>query len=121
MSVPNKNSNIEKFFFPIGEAAEIIGVSQSSIRYWEKTFDELTPRKTSKGTRFFSPKDIELLKLIRHLVKERGLTIKGARQKLKDNREETIHTWEIVKRLQHVKEELTAICNEMDTSYVTDK
>jgi len=121
MRVLNKKSNIEKVFFSIGEAAEIIGVSASSIRYWEKMFDELIPRKTEKGTRLFSRQDIELLKLIHHLVKERGMTIKGVRQKLKENREETIHTWEIVRRLQYVKAELTAICNEMDRSYVTDK
>ena len=119
--VPYKNPKIEKVFFYIGEVAEIIGVSQSSIRYWEKSFNELAPRKSSKGTRLFSQNDIELLKLIYHLVKERGLTIKGARKKLQDNREETINTWEIVKRLQHIKEELTAICEEMEMPYATDK
>jgi DNA-binding transcriptional MerR regulator len=115
------NPKIEKIFFSIGETAEMIGVSQSSIRYWEKTFNELTPRKSSGGTRLFSQNDIELLKLIHHLVKERGLTIKGARKKLKDNREETINTWELVKHLQHVKEELIAIYEEMDIPNATDK
>jgi DNA-binding transcriptional MerR regulator len=119
--VSGKNSHIEKVFYSIGETAGIIGVSPSSIRYWEKMFHELTPRKSSKGTRSFSPDDLELLKLIHHLVKERGMTIKGARQKLKGNREETINTWEIVKRLQHIKEELTAISKEMDTGYATDQ
>lgn len=116
-----KNQHIEKVFYSIGEAAAIIGVSPSSIRYWEKMFRELAPRKSSKGTRLFSPDDLEMLRLIHHLVKERGMTIKGAQQKLKENREETVHTWEIVKRLTHIKEELIAIKKEMDTAYATDQ
>ena len=118
--MPGKSPNIEKIFFPIGEVAEIIGVTPSSIRYWENNFDELKPRKSSRGTRHFSQNDIELLKLICHLVKERGLTIKGARKKLKDNREETINNWEMVRSLQRVKEELTAIRDQLDELYATN-
>lgn len=107
--MPYKKPTIEKVFFSIGEVAEKVEVTPSSIRYWEKHFSELNPKTNEKGTRLFSPEDIETVKLIHHLVKERGMTIKGARQKLKDNKEETINNWEIVKRLRQIKEELTAI------------
>ncbi len=111
--MPYKNPKIEKVFFSIGEVAEIVGVTPSSIRYWESSFEELSPQKSSKGTRLFSKEDVETVKFIHHLVKERGLTIKGVQKKLKSNRQDAIDNWEIVKRLQKVKSELVAIRNEM--------
>lgn len=108
-SVPYKKPKIEKVIFTIGEVAEIIGENTSLIRYWENQFEALKPQKNKKGNRLFTKDDIELVKLIHHLVKERGLTLKGAKQKLKENREETIHNFEIVKRLQIVREELIGI------------
>ncbi|HZH73602.1 MAG TPA: MerR family transcriptional regulator [Mariniphaga sp.] len=113
MVVTNKKQ-IEKIFFTIGEVAQLLGVTPSSIRYWENNFDDLKPQKSSGGTRLFSKDDIETLKLINYLVKERGLTIKGARLKLKQNRSDTVNTWEIVKRLQTVREKLVDIKNGME-------
>ncbi len=104
-----KKPIIEKIIFTIGEVAEIIGENTSLIRYWENQFEALKPQKNKKGNRLFTKDDIELVKLIHHLVKERGLTLKGAKQKLKENREETIHNYEIVKRLQNVRDELIGI------------
>lgn len=115
--MPYKKPKIEKVFFTIGEVADVAGVSASTIRYWESNFDELTPEKSSKGTRLFSREDIEIVKFIHHLVKERGLTIKGAQQKIKDNRQDTINTWEIVKRLQRVRDELIAIKDELEDQH----
>ena len=104
-----KANKIEKVFFTIGEVAQMLEITPSSIRYWERIFDELSPHKSSGGTRLFSKDDIETLKLINYLVKERGLTIKGAKLKLKQNREDTINTWEIVKRLQIIRNKLVEI------------
>jgi DNA-binding transcriptional MerR regulator len=112
--VPYKKPKIEKIFFTIGEVAEMIGENTSLIRYWENQFDALKPQKNKKGNRLFTKDDIETVKLIHHLVKERGLTLKGAKQKLKDNREETINNFEIVKRLQSVREELIGIRDGLD-------
>lgn len=111
--MPYKKPTIEKVFFSIGEVADMIGENQSLIRYWENQFDALKPHKNKKGTRLFTREDIETLKLIHYLVKQRGLTLKGAKQKLKENREETINNYEIVKHLQKVREELIAIRDEM--------
>ena len=112
--MPYKKPKIEKIFFTIGEVAEMIGENTSLIRYWENQFDALKPQKNKKGNRLFTKDDIETVKLIHHLVKERGLTLKGAKQKLKDNREETINNFEIVKRLQSVREELIGIRDGLD-------
>jgi DNA-binding transcriptional MerR regulator len=111
--MPYKKPIIEKIFYSIGEVAEMIGENPSLIRYWENQFDALKPHKNKKGTRLFTKEDIETIKLIHHLVKERGLTIKGAQQKLKDNREETINNFEIVQRLQVVRQQLLEIRDEM--------
>ena len=102
-------------YYSIGEVAEMIDVTPSSIRYWESNFKELAPRTNAKGTRYFTKEDIETVKLINYLVKERGLTIKGAQQKLSDNKAETVNNWEIVRRLQEIKEELTGILEEMES------
>lgn len=112
--MPYKKPKIEKVIFTIGEVADMIGESTSMIRYWENQFDTLKPQKNKKGNRLFSKDDIDLVKLIFHLVKERGLTIKGANQKLKENRDETIHNYEIVKRLQNVRDELIGIRDGLD-------
>lgn len=112
--MPYKEKKIERVYFTIGEVAGILGVSPSSIRYWENNFDELTPQKSSGGTRLFSQDDIETLKLINYLVKERGLTIKGAQMELKNNRKGTAHTWDIVKKLKTVREKLVEIRNGLE-------
>jgi DNA-binding transcriptional MerR regulator len=111
--MPYKKPIIEKIFFSIGEVAEIIGENQSLIRYWENQFDALKPHKNKRGTRQFTKEDIETVKLIHHLVKERGMTLKGAQQKLKENKEATINNYEIVQRLQDVRQQLAEIRDEM--------
>lgn len=107
--MPYKKPKIEKVIFTIGEVADMIGEKPSLIRYWENNFDILKPQKNKKGNRLFTKDDIETVRLIHHLVKERGMTLKGAQQKLKENKDETVHNFEIVKRLQEIKEELIGI------------
>ena len=107
--MPYKKPKIEKVIYTIGEVAEMVGENTHTIRYWENQFEALKPQKNKKGNRLFTKNDIELVKLIYHLLKERGMTIHGARQKLKENREETINNFEIVKRLQNVKQQLIEI------------
>ena len=89
-------------------------VNTSTIRFWENEFDVIKPQKNKKGNRLFTSEDIEQIKLIYHLIKERGLTLKGAKQKLKDNREETLDNHEIVDRLRNIRQMLIDIRDEMD-------
>jgi len=76
----------EKLFYSMGEVAEMFDVNQSLIRYWGKQFDVLKPKRNKKGNRMFTPEDVETLKLIYHLVKERGMTLDGARRAMKARR-----------------------------------
>jgi DNA-binding transcriptional MerR regulator len=107
--VPYKKPKIEKIYYSIGEVADMFSVNVSHIRYWENQFDALKPYKNKKGNRMFTPGDVETIRLIYHLVRERKLTIEGARQKLKENPDDTINNFEIVKRLQEIKQELIEI------------
>ena len=96
----------EKRYYAIGEVAKAFGVNTSLIRFWEKEFDVLKPKKNAKGNRKFTPQDIKNLKLIYHLVKERGFTLDGAKTHLKDGKKETLNNFEIISKLEGIKEQL---------------
>ena len=96
----------EKRYYTIGEVASIFEVNTSLIRFWEKEFDILKPKKNKKGNRLFTPKDVENLRIIYHLVKERGFTLKGAQTKLRENKEDTAKVAEVVHRLKTIKQAL---------------
>lgn len=99
----------EKLYYDIGEVARAFGVNTSLIRYWEKEFDILKPKKNAKGNRRFTPRDIDNLRLIYHLVKERGYTLEGAKGYLKVAKDEVLNNFEIIQRLEVVKAELLRI------------
>ena len=83
--------------------------NESLLRFWEKEFPQLNPKKGGRGIRQYRKEDIETVKLIYHLVKERGMTLPGARQRMKDNKEATIRNFEIVDRLRAIREELVGM------------
>ena len=101
--MPYKEKTIEKLYYSIGEVAKTLNVNVSLVRFWEKEFDILQPKKNKKGNRMFTAADFENLKLIFHLVKERGFTLEGAKNKLKENKEDTINNFEIISRLKEIR------------------
>jgi len=101
--MPYKKPEIKKLYYSIGEVAEIFDVNTSLIRFWEKEFDIIKPKKNAKGNRMFTEADVNNFFIIYHLVKERGFTLQGAKEKLKNNKEDTINQIEIVKSLTEVK------------------
>lgn len=101
--MPYKESKVEKLYYSIGEVANIFNVNTSLIRFWEKEFDIIKPKKNKKGNRFFTKQDIDNFYLIYHLVKERGMTLSGAKKKIKENKEDTINNIEVIKSLQEIK------------------
>lgn len=105
--------NSSRLYYSIGEVAEMFGVNESLLRFWEKEFDIITPRKTEKGTRYYRKEDIEVIKLIYYLVKEKGMTLAGAKKKLKENKEGVIRNHEIIDRLQAIRNELIGIRDEL--------
>jgi DNA-binding transcriptional MerR regulator len=107
--MPYKEKKVEKLYYSIGEVAGMFKVNASLIRFWEKEFDIIKPKKNKKGNRFFTIQDIDNIQLIYHLVKERGLTLSGAKKKLKDNREDTNNNYELVKTLTQISAMLLEI------------
>lgn len=101
----------EKLFYSMGEVAELFDVNQSLIRHWEKQFDVLRPKRNKKGNRLFSPQDVEYLKQIYHLVKERGMTLDGARKALRRHRADSgvPRDAELMERLQHIRSMLVEV------------
>lgn len=99
----------EKRYYGIGEIAKAFKVNTSLIRFWEKEFDILKPKKNAKGNRKFTPEDLKNLKLIYHLVKERGFTLEGAKTHLKDEQKNALNTYEIIDKLEKIKAQLIKI------------
>ncbi|MEM6721541.1 MAG: MerR family transcriptional regulator [Bacteroidota bacterium] len=99
----------DKLYYSIGEVAKAFGVNTSLIRFWEKEFDEIQPKKNAKGNRKFTPEDIKHLELIYHLVKERGFTLEGAKVHLKEEKKKTLSNFEIIRKLQQIRAELVKI------------
>lgn len=103
----------EKRYYGIGEVAKAFGVNTSLIRFWEKEFDVLKPKKNAKGNRKFTPEDIKNLKLIYHLVKERGFKLAGAKIHLKEEKQKTLNNFEIISKLEDIRSKLIKIKNQM--------
>ena len=102
-----------KIYYTMGEVSEMFDVNPSLIRFWEQKFDILKPDKNKKGNRLFSPRDVENLKLIYHLVKENGMTLAGAAKRLRENREGVEHNLEIIERLQRMRAMLMEVREEL--------
>lgn len=92
----------------------MFNVNTSLIRFWEKEFNIIKPKKNKKGNRLFTPEDIDNFHIIFYLVKEKGLTLTGAKLKMKENKEDTVNKFEIIKNLKNIKEELLKIKDNLD-------
>lgn len=103
----------DKRYYSIGEIAKAFDVNASLIRFWDKEFELLKPKKNAKGNRMFTPEDVTHLKLIYHLVKERGFTLEGARTHLKEGQKKTLDKFEIISKLEAIKMQLNAIKSEL--------
>ena len=103
----------DKRYFSIGELAKAFDVNASLIRFWDKEFDILKPKKNAKGNRMFTQEDVKNLQLIYHLVKERGFTLEGAKTHLKEGQKKTLDKFEIIRKLESIKTQLTDIKNEL--------
>lgn len=104
-----------KLYYSIGEVAEMFDLPESLLRYWEKMFPEsITPNKAGRGIRQYRKEDIENIRIIHHLVKEKGMTLAGTRQVLKKNKTGTVQSAEVVNRLRAIREELVKMKRELD-------
>jgi DNA-binding transcriptional MerR regulator len=101
--MPYKEKKVEKLFYAIGEVAEMLNVPVSTVRFWENEFDILKPRKNKKGNRLFTAGDIKNLRIIYHLVKEKGMTLAGVKKQLASKWDETDYKYEIGESLKNIK------------------
>lgn len=112
--VYNPNKEL-KLYYSIKEVATMFDVPETLLRYWEKMFPEtITPKKAGRGIRQYRKEDIESIRIVYHLVKEKGMTLAGAKQALKENKTGTIQTLEIANRLKFIREELMKMKKELE-------
>jgi len=100
---------MEKLFYSISEVAKMFGINQSNLRFWEKEFKQLKPKRNDKGTRFYTPDDIQTIKQIIYLTTEQKLTLDGARRKLSQKKDTIAKQQEVVERLKVIRKELIGI------------
>ncbi len=98
-----KEFEVTKLYYSISEVAKMLDVSTSLLRFWESEFDILKPKKNRQGNRLFTQEDIKNLRVIHHLVRERGFTLDGAKKKLKENKETTLHNTEVIESLKKLR------------------
>lgn len=104
-----KEKEIEKLYYSIGEVAEIFNVAPSLIRFWESEFDIIKPKKNRKGNRQFTREDIDNVRTIYHLVKEKGFTLQGAKEMLKNDAQAVKDKMEMIDSLKKVKKFLVEL------------
>lgn len=111
--MPLRDKPIGKLYYPISEMAEIIGVNASTLRFWEKEFDIIKPHRNKKGNRFYTQADLDNLRLIHYLLKDRGYTIPGAREQIKSQAASARKNMDVVRSLEDIKNFLIQIRNEL--------
>ena len=113
LHMPYKEREVNKMYYTMGEVAILFDVNQSLIRFYEKEFDILHPKKNKKGNRYFTPEDIENLKLIFHLIKEKGFTLAGAKEYLKNNKNTSKDTLRVISSLENLKKFLVEVSEQL--------
>ena len=109
----NPNKSLKKFF-SIGEVAEMFGVTETLLRFWEKEFPTIQPRKSGRNVRQYTQDDIEEIRVIHNMVKVRGMKLAAARTAIAKNRSKESTTTELMNKLQEIRAELLAIKKELE-------
>lgn len=109
------DKNGEKKYYKTSEAAEIIGVAPSTLRFWEGEFPSLRPKRNDKGTRFYSQADMERLRMIKYLLKHRGMHIERARREMIDNPQGVERLSRAVGRLEEIRAKLQGLIDAIDS------
>ena len=107
--------SLNKRYYKIGEVAEILGLPESTLRFWEKKFTVIRPRRTDGGTRYYTPRDIEIIQMIHYLVKDKGLKLEAAQEEIRRNRSGVEKRHDVIRRLQDIRSQLTSILRALDS------
>lgn len=111
--MPLKKDKDLKLFYSIREVAQMFDVNDTLLRFWEREFPQISPKKVGRGVRQYTKDDIETIRVIYNLVKVRGLHLEAAREVLRKNKEGTVQVTEVVDRLRNIKAELQIIKREL--------
>ena len=111
--MPYKEREITKLYYTMGEVATMFDVNTSMIRFYEKEFDVLKPKKNKKGNRLFTPEDLENLRIIFHLIRDKGYTLNGAKEHLKKNMDDTKDNQRVIDSLENLKKFLLEVRDQM--------
>jgi len=99
-----------KLLYTMGEVAQELGENTSAIRYWSNYFEQFVkPQRNAKGNRLYHPEDIETLKQIQYLVKNQGLTLEGARQRMVEDRRSVEKRVKVLGWLKEIREDLVQV------------
>ncbi|MBO4430982.1 MAG: MerR family transcriptional regulator [Bacteroidaceae bacterium] len=110
----NKNKDL-KLYYSIGEVAQMFNVTETLLRFWEKEFPTIKPQKAGRGIRQYTKADIEQVRLVYHLVKERGMTLQGARDTIRRDKSKTVNrNIEVIEKLKDIRSELQAIGRDLN-------
>ena len=99
-------NDLNKKFYKISDVAAILGIPATTLRYWEKEFTIIKPRRNAKNIRFYTPNDIETIRKVYYLVKEKGLKLDAAQEQIRRNRANVDKRFEVIERLKGIREEL---------------
>jgi DNA-binding transcriptional MerR regulator len=111
--MPYKEREISKMYYSMGEVSKLFDVNQSLIRFYEKEFDILQPKKNKKGNRYFTPEDVENLKIILHLIRDKGYTLNGAKEHLKNNMSASKDSHRVINSLENLKKFLLEVRDQL--------
>ena len=100
---------LDKKFYKIGDVAKILGLPESTLRFWESQFTIIKPRRNAKNVRFYTPTDIETIRKIHYLVKEKGLKLDAAQAQIRANRDGVDKRFEVVQRLKGIRDQLKGL------------
>ncbi|MBQ0070089.1 MAG: MerR family transcriptional regulator [Bacteroidales bacterium] len=105
---------LDKKFYKIGDVAAILGIPMSTLRYWESQFTIIKPRRNAKNIRFYTPNDIETIRKVYYLVKEKGLKLDAAQEQIRHNRDGVDKRFEVIDRLKSIKSDLQELQAALD-------
>src|SRR5476651_45825 len=111
--MPYKEREISKMYYTMGEVSTMFDVNQSLIRFYEKKFAVLQPKTNKKGNRYFTPEDLENLKIIFHLIRDKGYTLNGAKEYLKNNMADSKDNHRVIKSLENLKKFLIEVRDQL--------
>lgn len=109
--------DLTKRYYKISDVSELLGLPASTLRFWESEFSELRPKRNNGKVRLYTPNDIELLRLIKFLIKDKQLTLDGAREHLRKNRHAISRTQDVIERLKAIRERLNGLLEALDNRH----